>query len=106
VLERFVREQKWLSFPEAIRKMTSLPASRLGLKDRGIIRAAIKADLVLFDPQSIVDQSTFDDSQRLSRGVQRVFVHGVEVWAEDKATGQRRATSWSSAQPLTQIPDT
>jgi N-acyl-D-amino-acid deacylase len=89
VLGRFVRDEEWLSLPEAIRKMTSLPASRLGLKDRGVIRAGMKADLVLFDPRTILDESTFDDPQRLSRGVQRVFVNGVEVWAEEKAAGAK-----------------
>jgi N-acyl-D-amino-acid deacylase len=89
VLGRFVRDEKWLSLPEAIRKMTSLPASRLGLKNRGLIRAGTKADLVLFDPRTILDLSTFEDPQRLSRGVMRVFVNGVEVWAEEKATGAK-----------------
>jgi N-acyl-D-amino-acid deacylase len=88
VLGRFVREEKWLSLPEGVRKITSWPASRLGLKDRGIIRAGMKADLVLFDPQDTVDQSTFDDPQRLSRGVARVFVNGVEVWAEREGDGR------------------
>jgi N-acyl-D-amino-acid deacylase len=69
VLGRFVRDEKWLSLPEAIRKMTSLPASRLGLKDRGVIRPGVKADLVLFDPQTILDLSTFEDPERLSRAL-------------------------------------
>ena len=89
VLGRFVRDEKWLSLPEAIRKMTSLPASRLGLKDRGVIRVGMKADVVLFDPQAILDQSTFEDPQRLSRGVERVVVNGVEVWGDGKATGAK-----------------
>ena len=89
VLGRFVRELKWLSLNEAIRKMTSLPAARFKLKDRGLIRAGYKADLVMFDAERIIDRSTFKDPQLISEGVARVFVNGVEVWSGDKVTGQR-----------------
>ena len=89
VLGRFVREQHWLSLTEAIRKMTSLPAWRLGLKDRGSIKPGFKADLVLFNPATIIDRSTFQQPQLISAGVKAVFVNGVEVWQDDKATGNR-----------------
>lgn len=89
VLGRFVREEKWLTLPEAIRKMTALPASRLGLKDRGVIRAGMKADLVLFDPVTIIDRSTFEQPQLRARGVQRVWVNGEAVWSADATTGAR-----------------
>jgi len=89
VLGRFVRELKWLSLTEAVRKMTSLPAARFKLNDRGLIRAGYKADLVMFDPARIIDRSTFKDPQLISEGVSRVFVNGVEVWSGDKVTGQR-----------------
>src|SRR5690606_37461443 len=56
VLGKLVREDGWMSLPEAIRKMTSMPAARLGLKDRGLIRPGMKADLVLFDPGSVIDR--------------------------------------------------
>jgi hypothetical protein len=57
VLGRFVREEGWLTLPEAIRKMTSLPAVRLGLEDRGMIRPGMKADLVLFNPETVIDRA-------------------------------------------------
>lgn len=89
VLGRYVRESRWLTLPEAIRKMTSLPAQRFKLKDRGLIRAGFKADVVVFDPKRIIDRATFQQPQLTSEGVQRVFVNGVEVWSDGKVTGER-----------------
>jgi N-acyl-D-aspartate/D-glutamate deacylase len=89
VLGRYVRELHWLTLPEAIRKMTSLPAQRFKLKDRGLIRRGFKADLVVFDPSKILDRATFQEPQLISTGVQRVFVNGVEVWSDGKVTGNR-----------------
>jgi len=89
VLGRYVRELHWLTLPEAIRKMTSLPAQRFRLKDRGVIRSGFKADLVLFDPRTILDRATFQEPQLISTGVQRVFVNGTEVWSDGKVTGNR-----------------
>ena len=89
VLGRYVRELRWLTLPEAIRKMTSLPAQRFKLKDRGLIRAGFKADLVVFDPKTIIDRATFQEPQLTAEGVQRVFVNGVEVWSDGKVTGER-----------------
>jgi len=87
VLGRYVREQNWLTLPEAVRKMTSLPASRLGLKDRGTIRVGMKADLVLFDPATVLDQSTFEQPRQLSQGIHTVFVNGTPVWGADRPAG-------------------
>ena len=89
VLGQFVREQHWLSLPEAIRKMTSFPASRFKLSDRGLIRAGFKADVVLFDPQRIIDRATFKDPEMVAEGVKRVFVNGQEVWVDGNVTGKR-----------------
>lgn len=88
VLGRFVRENRWLTLEEAIRKMTSLPAQRLGLKDRGYIRKGMKADLVLFDAGRVIDRSTFKEPLLVSEGVETVFVNGVRVWDSGKATEQ------------------
>jgi N-acyl-D-amino-acid deacylase len=88
VLGLFVRQQHWLTLPEAIRKMTSLPASRLGLKDRGLIKPGYKADLVLFDPNTVIDQSTFEKPLLIASGISRVIVNGVEVWNGTAVTGQ------------------
>ena len=88
VLGRFVREEGWLTLPEAIRKMTSLPAVRLGLEDRGMIRPGMKADLVLFNPETVIDRATFDEPQRIARGVHVVFVNGTLVWRFGLPTGE------------------
>ena len=69
--------------------MTSLPASRFKLADRGLIRAGFKADLVLFDPLRIIDRATFKEPQLLAEGVKRVFVNGQEVWADGNVTSKR-----------------
>jgi len=87
VLGRFVREKHWLTLPEAIRKMTSLPAQRLGWKDRGTIRAGAYADLVLFSPDTVIDNSTFAKPYELSTGIEKVFVNGQLVWSDNKPTG-------------------
>ena len=89
VLGQYVREQRWLTLPEAIRKMTSFPARRFKLNDRGLIRRGYKADLVVFDPDKIIDRATFTEPQLTAEGVKRVFVNGVEVWADGRATGDR-----------------
>jgi N-acyl-D-amino-acid deacylase len=87
VLGLFVREKHWLTLPEAIRKMTSLPAQRLNWKDRGVLREGAYADLVLFDPATIIDRSTFTKPQELPTGIERVFVNGILVWNDGKPTG-------------------
>jgi N-acyl-D-amino-acid deacylase len=87
VLSRFVRENNWFSLEEAIRKMSAFPARRLGLKDRGFIKKGIKADLVLFDKDKVIDRATFSAPQTLSEGIEIVFVNGQKVWENGKATG-------------------
>lgn len=89
VLGRFVRDEKWLTLPDAVRKMTAMPAARLGLKDRGAIAVGMKADLVLFDPATVLDQSTFESPRLLARGIHTVVVNGVPVWSAERATGLR-----------------
>jgi N-acyl-D-amino-acid deacylase len=89
VLGIYVREKHWLTLPEAIRKMTSLPASRVGWNDRGIIREGAYADLVLFNPETVIDRSTFASPFILPAGIEKVFVNGTLVWSSDKATGSR-----------------
>jgi len=89
VLGRFVRERKWLPLEEAIRKMTSLPAARLKLTDRGVVRPGVWADLVLFDPATVIDHSTFNEPFILSTGIRNVWVNGTLVWDEPRPTGAR-----------------
>ncbi len=88
VLAVYVREQHVLTLPEALRKMTSAPAHRLGLADRGEIRQGAFADLVLFDPKTVQDRATFADPLLLSSGIENVFVNGELVWNSGKPTGK------------------
>jgi N-acyl-D-aspartate/D-glutamate deacylase len=67
--------------------MTSQPAARLRIADRGVIRTGMKADLVLLDGARVIDRSTFQEPQLLADGIQRVFVNGVEVWRTGAVTG-------------------
>jgi N-acyl-D-amino-acid deacylase len=89
VLGLFVREKGWLTLPEAVRKMTSLPAQRLGWKDRGTLRQNAVADMVLFNPATVIDRSTFADPFALPAGIEKVFVSGELVWSAGKPTGAR-----------------
>lgn len=89
ILGRYVREENVLGLEEAIRKMTSLPARRLRLTDRGVIRAGARADLVLFDPSTVMDEATFDMPHRFCRGVNMVVVNGTVVTDGGRDTGAR-----------------
>jgi N-acyl-D-amino-acid deacylase len=89
VLRSYVREKRLLPLEEAIRKMTGLSAANVGIADRGVIRPGAFADLVLFDPATVADRSTFEDPQALSVGIERVWVNGVEVWRGGETTGAR-----------------
>ena len=86
VLGRFVRENKWFSLEEAVRKMSAMPAARLRLKDRGMIKHGMKADLVIFDRDTVIDRATFTQPQNFSDGIKMVFVNGVRVWNNGKIT--------------------
>jgi N-acyl-D-amino-acid deacylase len=87
VLGRFVRENNWLTLEEAVRKMSAFPAQRLNLPDRGFIKKGMKADLVLFDKDRVIDRATFAEPQNFSEGIEIVFVNGVKVWENGKTTG-------------------
>ena len=89
VLGKYVREEKVMSLEEAIRKMTSAVANRLSLPDRGVLRENMLADVVVFDPATVKDNSTFDQPHQLSTGVEHVFVNGVAVVSEGKHTGAK-----------------
>ena len=87
VLGYYVRENKVITLEEAIRKMTSLPAMRLGLKDRGLIRRGMAADLVLFDPVKIADRSTYTNPHQFPIGLPFVLVNGKLVVKDGQHTG-------------------
>ncbi|HMK86192.1 MAG TPA: amidohydrolase family protein, partial [Steroidobacteraceae bacterium] len=86
VLRKYVREERRMRLEEAIRKFTSLPASRLRLADRGVIKAGMWADVVVFDPQTLTDRATFPAPNQLSVGMEWVLVNGVPVIAQGAAT--------------------
>jgi N-acyl-D-amino-acid deacylase len=88
VLGTYVREKKLLSLEEAVRKMTSLPAHSLGLRDRGAIRTGYFADLVLFDPETVADRATFESPQAQSVGIRSVWVNGQVVFQDGAPTGR------------------
>jgi N-acyl-D-amino-acid deacylase len=89
VLGRYVREQKVITLQEAVRKMTSLPASILGFADRGTIEQGKAADLVLFDPATVNDLATFENPFQYPVGIDTVIVNGTVVLDEGKHTGAR-----------------
>ena len=88
VLGLYVRERGVLTLEDAVRKMTSLPANRMGLQDRGLIREGMRADLVLFDPSTVADKATFLEPHQFAVGVTHVWVNGIPVLADGKMTGK------------------
>ena len=89
ILGRYVREQKVMPLEQAVYKMTGLTAAHLGLKDRGIIALGKVADLVLFDPATVIDRATITNSQAISEGIEGVWVNGELVFTGNKPTGKR-----------------
>jgi N-acyl-D-amino-acid deacylase len=87
ILRKYVREEKRLTLEDAIRKFTSLPAQRMRLADRGVLKAGMWADVVIFDPAQVRDLATFAKPNQLSEGMRWVLVNGVPVIADGKATG-------------------
>jgi len=89
VLGRYVRERRILRLEDAVRKMTSLPANRLGLADRGLLRPGMKADLAIFDPDVIADRATFSQPHQYAVGVRHVTVNGRFVLFDGNITSER-----------------
>ncbi len=86
VLGRYVREEKLLSLEDAIRKMTSFPCQKLSITDRGVIRPGAWADLTVFDPYKIADQSQYGDPFHKPKGIKYVIVNGEIAIDEDEQT--------------------
>jgi N-acyl-D-aspartate/D-glutamate deacylase len=86
VLARYVREKKMISLPEAVRKMTSLPAQRLKLKERGTIKAGMFADIVIFNPKTVTDKGTWENPHQYAEGIPYVLVNGEPVIDDNKRT--------------------
>ncbi len=89
ILGQFVRDEARLSLEEAVRKMTSAPAARLGLRDRGLLRDGYVADVVVFDPARVRSNATYDQPRQYPDGIEHVFVNGVAVVDRGRHTGAR-----------------
>lgn len=89
ILGRFVREQHVLTLEDAIRKMTWAVAQRLSIRDRGLLHEGMYADVVVFDPRTIIDRATYEQPHQLSVGMKHVFVNGAEVVLDGRATGAK-----------------
>jgi N-acyl-D-amino-acid deacylase len=87
VLRKYVREEKKITLEDAIRKFSALPAQRMRLTDRGVLKAGMWADVVVFDPETIHDLATFENPNQLSQGMEYVLVNGVAVIDQGKQTG-------------------
>jgi N-acyl-D-amino-acid deacylase len=89
ILRKYVREEKKITLEEAIRKFSALPAQRMRLTDRGVLKLGLWADVVVFDPEIIADRSTFSAPNELAVGMRWVLVNGVPVIADGKMTGAK-----------------
>lgn len=87
ILRKYVREEKRLTLEDAIRKFSALPAQRVRLTDRGVLKAGMWADVVMFDPATVGDLATFENPNQLSQGMDYVLVNGVPVIEQGKMTG-------------------
>jgi N-acyl-D-amino-acid deacylase len=108
VLGKYVREEKVISLEEAVRRMSSLPAQKFGLRDRGLLREGFAADIVIFNEKEVIDLSTYEKPHAYSKGFQYVLVNGQLVVEEGKHNGTRNGKTLSPAaqannQPVLQI---
>ena len=89
ILGKYVRDEKLITLEEAIRRFTSRPAARVGIADRGILRTGMKADITIFNPETVRDVSTFVDPTHYSQGIEHVLVNGKAVVSGGKITAER-----------------
>jgi len=85
----YVREKHVITLEDAVRKMTSFPAARMALMDRGLVRPGMKADLVVFDPARVADKATFDQPHQYAEGFSQVIVNGQVVFEGGAMTDAR-----------------
>jgi N-acyl-D-amino-acid deacylase len=102
VLAKYVRDEKVISLEEAIRKLSALPAQNLSIKDRGMLRKGYFADVVIFDPRTVQDHSTYEKPHQLASGVDEVWINGVSALHDGAATGAPsgrfvRGRAWSGS---------
>jgi N-acyl-D-amino-acid deacylase len=89
VLGKYVRDERVLSLPDAIRKLAAQPSANLGLARRGLLKPGMFADVVVFDPATIADRATFENPHQYAVGVRHVFVNGVQVLKDGEHTGRK-----------------
>ena len=89
VLGRYVREERVLTLEEAVRKMTSANAAKARQMDRGLLRPGMAADIVIFDPKTVIDRATYEKPHQYPLGIEWVFVNGVTVLERGRHTGAR-----------------
>jgi len=89
ILGRFVRDWKWLTLEDAVRKMSGATAARLSIRDRGELKEGWYADVMIFDPNTIIDRATYEQPHQLSIGVRHVLVNGVPVVSDGRVTGAK-----------------
>jgi N-acyl-D-aspartate/D-glutamate deacylase len=88
ILGHYVRDEKLFPLEEAVRRMTSLAAARAGLRDRGVLRPGMKADVVVFNPATIADTSTYEDPHHFAAGIRDVLVNGKPVLRDGAMTSE------------------
>ena len=86
VLGKYVREERATTLEEAVRKMSSAVATRLHIKNRGLLKEGFLADVVVFDPETVGDHATYDEPHQVSTGMEYVFVNGIAVVSEGRHT--------------------
>ena len=89
MLGKYARDEKLISLGEAVRRLSALPATNLGLDHRGFIKEGMFADIVVFDPATIADRATFARPHQYAVGVRNVFVNGVQVLKDGEHTGAK-----------------
>ena len=86
---KYARDEKIISMQEAVRRLSGLPATNLGLDHRGLLKEGMFADVVVFDPATITDHATFEKPHQYATGVKDVFVNGVQVLKDGEHTGAK-----------------
>ena len=89
ILGKYVREEKALPLSEAVRRLSALPATNLGLDHRGFLQEGMSADVVVFDPATIADRATFEKPHQYAVGMKHVFVNGMQVLKDGEHTGAK-----------------
>ncbi len=89
MLGRYVRDQQVLTWEDAVRKMTALPATTVGMIDRGFLAPGMSADVTVFDPATVIDHATYEDAGQLSEGIRIVLVNGRVALKDGKVTGEQ-----------------